>query len=154
MSGFGIWAFGFRVSGFGIYGEPRQARVHSATVQAFRFQGLGFRFRVQALGFRFRVQGAGFRFPGFRFRIPGLRFLVQGFGLLVSGFCLRVSGFWFRVSGFWFRIHGFEKQYSIARTPSEAEGAGQKNHRGTSLIRNRPALAPFCRFMSRAQWWS
>jgi len=26
--------------------------------------------------------------------------------------------------------------------------------RGTSLIRNRPALAPYSRFMFRALWWS
>jgi len=27
-------------------------------------------------------------------------------------------------------------------------------YRGTSLIRNRPTLAPGSRFMSRALWWS
>ena len=38
--------------------------------------------------------------------------------------------------------------------PSPAPPDRSVCYRGTSLIRNRPTLAPYSRFMSRALWWS
>ena len=40
----------------------------------------------------------------------------------------------------------------MAKVP--LRGVWGLDYRGTSLIRNRPTLAPYSRFMSRALWWS
>jgi len=51
-------------------------------------------------------------------------------------------------------------QEKLSSLSSHIEGCSRPDalrvsvYRGTSLIRNRPTLAPHSRFMSRALWWS